>query len=95
MPETRVVVVGAGVAGLSCAAELAHAGMRVTLCESAPTVGGKMRTLHVDGAAIDAGPTVMTMRWVFDALFTRCGQRLGDAVTLQPLPVLARHFWGD
>jgi 1-hydroxycarotenoid 3,4-desaturase len=95
MPETRVVVVGAGVAGLSCAAELAHAGMQVTLCESAPSVGGKMRTLHVDGAAIDAGPTVMTMRWVFDALFTRCGQRLGDAVTLQPLPVLARHFWGD
>jgi len=95
MPEPHVVVVGAGVAGLACAAELAHQGMHVTLCESAAAVGGKMRTLEVDGAAIDAGPTVMTMRWVFDGLFARCGQRLDNAVTLEPLAVLARHFWSD
>ncbi|MGA1726424.1 MAG: phytoene desaturase family protein, partial [Burkholderiaceae bacterium] len=95
MPEPHVVVVGAGVAGLACAAELAHQGMHVTLCEGAAAVGGKMRTLEVDGAAIDAGPTVMTMRWVFDGLFARCGQRLDNAVTLEPLAVLARHFWSD
>ena len=51
-----------------------------------------MRALEVAGAAIDAGPTVFTMRWVFDEIFAACGTSLAEHLTLQPVDVLARHL---
>jgi 1-hydroxycarotenoid 3,4-desaturase len=96
MAETpRVVVVGAGIGGLVSALLLAHRGLDVTLVESADGPGGKMRPLVVDGAQIDAGPTVMTMRWVFDELLSDAGASAADLPALLPLQVLARHAWAD
>jgi 1-hydroxycarotenoid 3,4-desaturase len=92
-PTHRVVVVGAGIGGLVSALLLAQRGLQVTLCEAAAAPGGKMRQLEVDGAAIDAGPTVFTMRWVFDEILAQAGASLEALVGLQPLPVLARHAW--
>lgn len=92
---TRVAVIGAGVGGLAAAIDLAASGFAVTVLESAPTIGGKMRTVSVDGATIDAGPTVFTMRHVFDALFARAGTSLDAHVTLDPATILARHAWSE
>jgi 1-hydroxycarotenoid 3,4-desaturase len=89
----RVVVVGAGVGGLVSAALLAARGLDVTVCDAASAPGGKMRCLLVDGAAVDSGPTVFTMRWVFDAVFEACGTRLEDHLGITPLALLARHAW--
>ena len=65
------------------------------MLERAAAPGGKMRQVSVDGVEIDAGPTVFTMRWVFEALFADAGAALGAAVTLHPAEVLARHAWHD
>ena len=89
----RVVVVGAGIGGLCSALLLAARGLSVTLVEAAPTPGGKMRRLSVDGADIDAGPTVFTMRWVFDQILAEAGTTLESLVQLRKLDVLARHAW--
>jgi 1-hydroxycarotenoid 3,4-desaturase len=90
----RVVVVGAGVAGLVSALLLACRGLQVTLVERAETPGGKMRRVLVDGVGVDSGPTVFTMRWVFEQIFEAAGSSLTDELRLQPLGVLARHAWG-
>jgi 1-hydroxycarotenoid 3,4-desaturase len=89
----RVVIVGAGIGGLVCALELARQGVEVCVCEKAPTPGGKIRTVDIDGAAIDSGPTVFTMRWVFDEIFDAAGAALDDHLTLVPAAILARHAW--
>ena len=91
----RVVVVGAGVAGLVAAIELAAHGVAVTLVERAAQPGGKMREVEVDGARLDAGPTVLTLRTVFDAIFASAGSSLDAHLTLRPLPILARHAWDE
>ncbi|MGY6632962.1 MAG: 1-hydroxycarotenoid 3,4-desaturase CrtD [Alkalilacustris sp.] len=91
----RIVVIGAGVGGLAAALRLAHAGHAVTVLERAAGPGGKMRTLPSVAGPVDAGPTVMTMRWVFEDLFADVGARLDDHVTLHPEPLLARHWWPD
>jgi 1-hydroxycarotenoid 3,4-desaturase len=52
-----------------------------------------MREIEVAGAPIDAGPTVFTMRWVFDEIFGAAGASLDDHLTLRPAEVLARHVW--
>ena len=53
--EPDVVVVGAGVAGLSTAYRLAKAGRSVRVFEAADRVGGRMRTSHQDGYVVDEG----------------------------------------
>jgi 1-hydroxycarotenoid 3,4-desaturase len=93
--EHRVVVVGAGIGGIVCALLLAQRGLAVTLLESQAAPGGKMRQLRVDGAAIDSGPTVFTMRWVFDQILAETGSSLQSLVNVRALPLLARHAWAD
>ncbi len=88
-------MIGGGAGGLACAADLARQGVNVTLLERAENSGGKLRQLQVDGQGIDAGPTVFTMRWVFEGLFGDCGQSLDRVLTLDPIQVLARHAWAS
>lgn len=90
----RVIVVGAGVGGLTAALELAAQGHEVLVLEAAAGPGGKMRPLSMGGALLDAGPTVFTMRWVFDELFARLGESLERQLTLRRAHTLARHAWG-
>jgi 1-hydroxycarotenoid 3,4-desaturase len=91
--QHRVVVIGAGIGGLVSSLLLAARGLDVTLVEAGDAPGGKMRAVEVDGVSIDAGPTVFTMRWVFDEILAEVGSSLKDLVGLTPLAVLARHAW--
>jgi 1-hydroxycarotenoid 3,4-desaturase len=95
MADHRVVVVGAGMAGLVSALQLAQQGLQVTVVEAGSSPGGKVRQVMVDGAGIDSGPTVFTMRWVFDQIFASVGTTLERELRITPLPILARHFWQD
>ena len=93
MPTSRVTIVGAGIGGLVAALDLAVAGHQVTVLERQPAPGGKMRRVQAGPARIDAGPTVFTMRWVFEEIFASAGTALSDHVTLHPASILARHAW--
>lgn len=89
------IVVGAGVGGLSSALRLAGAGAQVLLLESGAEVGGKMRVNPVGAQWIDAGPTVLTMPWIFERLWADAGRDFRREVPIERLDILARHRWGD
>ncbi|MEM9145155.1 MAG: 1-hydroxycarotenoid 3,4-desaturase CrtD [Pseudomonadota bacterium] len=91
----RVAIIGAGLGGLAAAAELAHRGYEVHLFEAASSPGGKARRVAAGDRMVSAGPTVLTMRWVFEALFDALGERLSDHVQLTQSEILARHAWSD
>lgn len=90
-----VVVIGGGIGGLSAAIAVAATGTPVKLLEKSSVVGGKLRQIEVAGRHVDAGPTVVTMRWAFDQLFEAAGRKLDDYVKFVPLEILARHGWPD
>jgi len=90
-----VVIIGAGVGGLAAAIDLARRGAAVTLLERQARPGGKVRQLAAGATGIDGGPTVFTMRWVFESLFADAGSALADHLTLHPLDLLARHAWSE
>ena len=79
--------------GLAAAFALAARGLPVTLVERHATPGGRMRQIEVAGRRLDAGPTVFTMRWVFEALFARAGLALEEHLPLHRAELLARHSW--
>jgi 1-hydroxycarotenoid 3,4-desaturase len=92
---TKIAIIGSGIGGLVAALLLSAAGREVVVCEAAATPGGKLREVVVGGAAIDAGPTVFTLRPVFEAIFAQAGLDFSQALTLLPLDCLARHAWDD
>lgn len=93
--DIDVAIIGAGIAGLAAALRLAHAGRYVDVFEAHGEVGGKIRTIETAAGPADAGPTVLTMRDVFDDLFNDVGETLNDHIELIPQDKLARHFWSD
>jgi 1-hydroxycarotenoid 3,4-desaturase len=93
--KDKVIIVGAGIGGLATAVELAARGVQVEVVERAATPGGKMREVAIGDARIDAGPTVFTMRWVFDELFGNAGTSLDAELVLKQADLIARHAWND
>ncbi|PJF35053.1 MAG: phytoene desaturase [Candidatus Thermofonsia Clade 1 bacterium] len=95
MADWPIVIVGGGIGGLSAAIHLAAAGERVLLFEQNAQVGGKMGELRAEGFRWDTGPSVITMPYVFDALFAAAGKRTADYLTLLPAEPLTRYFYRD
>ncbi|MEE1927128.1 phytoene desaturase family protein [Streptomyces sp. TRM 70351] len=81
----HVVVVGAGLSGLSAALYLLGAGRSVTLVERGAGPGGRAGREELAGYRIDTGPTVLTMPDLVDDALAAVGDRLADRVELLAL----------
>ena len=84
---SRVVVIGAGVGGLSAAVLLAAAGHDVVVHERSTVAGGKLAVYERDGFRFDTGPSLLTLPQVFEDLDL--------ALPLQPLDPVMRHVFPD
>jgi phytoene desaturase len=97
----RVVVVGAGLAGLSAALRLAGAGREVVVLERDQVPGGRNGLLELaapDGSGsyrFDTGPTVLTMPDLIADALDCVGERLEDWLELTPVDPLYRAYYPD
>ncbi|MFP1153099.1 phytoene dehydrogenase [Mycobacterium sherrisii] len=91
----RVVVVGAGFAGLSAALHLAGRGREVTVVERQAWPGGRAGRLDVAGYRIDTGPTVLTMPDIIDQTFAAAGKERAHFVDLRPVDPAYRAMFAD
>ena len=94
-PTDHVVVVGAGLAGLSAALRLAGAGRKVTVLERENVPGGRNGLLKKDGYSFDTGPSVLTMPSLINDAFNCVGEDMKDWLELTPLTPLYRAFYAD
>ena len=92
---SNIIVIGAGIGGLSTAIRLQSAGNQVTVLEKNELVGGKMYQLEQDGFRFDTGPSVITMRHVFEDLFASAGRKLEDYLSLVHVEPMTRYFYPD
>jgi len=91
----HIAIIGAGIGGLSAAISLAAKGHRVSIYEQLNRPGGKMGELQANGFRWDTGPSVITMRHVFERLFREAGHDFNEHVQLLALNPITRYFWRD
>ncbi len=94
-PSDHVVVVGAGLAGLSAALRLAGAGRKVTVVEREGVPGGRNGLLEKSGYSFDTGPSVLTMPDLIADAFRCVGEDMKDWLDLMPLKPIYRAFYHD
>ncbi len=93
--RTRVVVVGAGLGGLSAACHLVGRGHDVTVVERDALPGGRAGRVELGGYRFDTGPTVLTMPELLDATFGAAGFETREFVDLAPVDPIYRATFAD
>lgn len=89
----RAIVVGAGVAGLTSAALLAHLGYNVTVLEKTSSPGGRAAQATWEGFTFDLGPTLLFMLDVYRTAFASWGGDFDREVpTVRLRPNYRLHF---
>ena len=91
----EVIIIGAGLGGLSAAIRLAKSGFSVTVLEKNENVGGKVNTVEASGYKFDTGASLLTMRHVLEDLFDFAGKRIEDYLEIVALEPICRYFWSD
>lgn len=91
----RVIVIGAGLGGLSAAAHLSRRGHDVTVVERTSIPGGRAGLVAEAGFRLDNGPTVLTMPNLLADAFAAAGADMADHVTIKPVDPMYRAVYAD
>lgn len=98
----NVVILGAGLGGLSTAALLASKGHRVKVFDGNSWLGGKSRRLEIAGSYVDTGPSLFTFGGVWQKFLETYDENLGEKVSkdlanleFKPLSSLGTYFYQD
>jgi phytoene desaturase len=89
------LVIGSGFGGLAAAVRLAARGYRVTVLEKLDAPGGRAYVHRRDGYTFDAGPTIVTVPFLFEELWALAGRRLADDVEMRRLDPFYRIRYPD
>ena len=90
-----VVIIGAGLAGLSTACHLSQRGYDVTVLESGDAPGGRCGQLQQAGFTFDTGPTVLTMPGIIGDVLAAAGTSIDDVLPLRQLDPAYRARYAD
>ncbi|HEX7976097.1 MAG TPA: NAD(P)-binding protein, partial [Anaerolineales bacterium] len=88
----RFVVIGSGFGGLAVAVRLAARGYDVELFEKCDRLGGRAGQFEINGFKFDAGPTAITVPFLFDEIWKTAGKNREDYFQLVPVDPFFRAF---
>jgi phytoene desaturase len=93
--QPTAVVVGAGIAGIASAIRWARKGYAVQVFEANSYPGGKLSEFQLGEYRFDAGPSLFTLPFLVDELFTLCGENPRDHFNYLKKTEECRYFWDD
>ena len=89
------LVIGSGLGGLAADVRMCSKGWRVQVLEKLNEPGGRARVHHVEGYTFDAGPTIVTVPFLLEELWSLAGRKLADDVELRLLDPFYRIRFAD
>lgn len=89
----KIIVIGAGVAGLSAAVRLQKLGYNVHLYEKEHQPGGKMNQIKQDGFTFDVGPTIVMMPEIYREIFEFCGENPDHYIPMEKVDPMLKLFF--
>jgi phytoene desaturase len=89
------LVVGSGFGGLAAAIRLSVMGYQVQVLEKRDGPGGRAYVRRQDGFTFDGGPTIITVPFMFEELWSLCGRRLEDDIDLRLMDPFYRVQFDD
>jgi phytoene desaturase len=93
MTMKKIIIIGAGTAGLASAIRLQAKGYDVTIYEKNPRVGGRMYSFQEQGFQFDVGPTIVMMPEIYREIFEITGANPDDYISMQLLdPLYQLHY---
>ena len=96
MKQRRIIVIGAGIGGITTAGYLACKGYDVSLFEKNAYPGGRCGRYERDGHRFDIGATFLMMPGVYEEAFSRVGKELFESLSLHRVdPVYRVKFRGE
>jgi phytoene desaturase len=93
--QPTAVVVGAGIAGIASAIRWARKGYAVQVFEANSYPGGKLSEFQLGEYRFDAGPSLFTLPFLVDELFTLCDEDPRDHFNYLKKTEECRYFWDD
>lgn len=90
-----MLVLGAGLGGISAAISLTQEGYQVTVIEKNPRIGGKLNVLETGGYTFDLGPSILTLPHLFERLFEKSGRKMADYIPIRSVRPHWRNFFED
>ncbi|MFP4459745.1 MAG: phytoene desaturase family protein [Candidatus Zixiibacteriota bacterium] len=96
MPKSeKIVIIGAGLGGISAAISLATAGYNVSIYEKNSHIGGKLNVKEIDGFKFDLGPSIMILPHIFAKLFEMAGKNMSNYISIRQIEPQWRNFFKD
>lgn len=95
MSGKKVIVIGAGLGGISAAIMLRIRGYEVEIHEKNSRIGGKLNTVSEKGYTFDLGPSILTLPQYFSRLFEESGRKMENYIKLQKVRPHWRNFFED
>jgi diapolycopene oxygenase len=94
--KKKAIILGAGLGGLSAAMSLAQLDeYEIHVLEKNHHRGGKLNIIEKEGFKFDLGPSIVTMPYIFEKLFTMHGKQMKDYIVFEPVFPHWRNFFED
>lgn len=95
MKKQKILIIGAGIGGLSAAGQLAHQGHDVTVVEKNSKPGGKMIQFEKGGFTFDGGASFITVTQVYQDWFKSLDAKLEDYITWKKMEETTTFYFGN
>lgn len=95
MAIQKAAIIGGGLGGLSAAIYARLEGLEVDLYEAHSETGGKAASIEMEGFRFDTGPSLLTMPFVLEELFSAAKRNMSDYLELTRLEESCRYFYPD